>query len=73
MFDCKRVLADGVKFDLSELGGYHQVSWIHPHGVGYYNETFKMDICKSLKFEDKEEKLACKEGTHSMYSSAHLL
>ena len=64
-FDCGKAVVDDIEFNFGDLGGYHQVSWIREHLETIQNTTFKIDICKPLRLDDKDEKKSCGHGTQS--------
>ena len=72
-FDCDKVTVKGAEFHLAQLGGLHQVSWVRERDGplnDVLNTTFKIDLCKKLKYENndegKEELRGCQDGTRSM-------
>ena len=63
MLDCKRLVVDKHKFDLSGLAGPHSVVTSEFAPPSLYNTTYTLDICAFLKRSDdvpKEEQ--CTNG-----------
>ncbi|GES59532.1 autophagy protein Atg27 [Aspergillus terreus] len=48
-FDCKNIRADGFKYDLSALGGVHELSVINESDDYITNTTYVLNICNILK------------------------
>ncbi len=56
MLDCKNLVVDGPKFDLSALKVPHSVVTSEFHPPTYANTTYTLDICGFLKRDDKVAK-----------------
>ena len=64
--DCKQVVVDGRKFDLSSLDSVHQVYSLdktEPPSIS--NTTWSVNICKKLPRDKKLGQDQCKDGTTS--------
>lgn len=48
-FDCAHINVDGYKYDLSALGGVHEVSHVTETEEFVTNTTYVLNICKILK------------------------
>ncbi len=64
-YQCDNIRVDDTAFHLKSLGGQHAVSWVHEPSVATINETFYIDICEPLKFDDDTLRRGCKQGTQS--------
>src|SRR4051812_30938802 len=65
-FDCKDIAAQGVHFNLGELGGPHVVHWKEEdsdHGV-LYKYNFTLDLCNTLQWHKGGSRATeCSPGT----------
>ncbi|KAI2610776.1 autophagy-related protein 27 [Hypoxylon fragiforme] len=64
MLNCKAIVADKQRFDLSKLGGPHSVVTSHISDGISYNTTYTVDICRPLKKKgDVNKKEQCPNGS----------
>jgi hypothetical protein len=47
-FDCSKVVAQKIRWDLKELGGDRSVHWVRDEEPVTKNTTFTIDICKPI-------------------------
>lgn len=63
-FDCKHVVDDRVKWDLSALAGPKTVHWVREEPPSIHNTTFTIDLCAPLKrLKDVPREEQCESGT----------
>lgn len=70
MLDCKKIVIEGQKFDLSKLGGPHSVvtSRFEDLAQTHFNTTYTVDVCQPLKKSGKSEKSEeCPNGTRGTF------
>jgi autophagy-related protein 27 len=65
-FDCKHIVVDGFKFDLSRLGGVHELYHVETNDDVVVNTTYVMNICNILKGDAHREDLNCGTSKNSM-------
>ncbi|KAL1962406.1 hypothetical protein VTN77DRAFT_9745 [Rasamsonia byssochlamydoides] len=58
-FDCKRINVDGVKFDLSPLGGVHSLYHVDRTDEYIVNTTYVLNICNILNRASIRDGLKC--------------
>ncbi|OJJ45570.1 hypothetical protein ASPZODRAFT_69305 [Penicilliopsis zonata CBS 506.65] len=58
-FDCQQIVADGFKYDLSPLGGVHEVYNLQNLTESVVNTTYVLNICNILKGASIRDKLKC--------------
>jgi len=58
-FDCKHIVVDGIKFDLSRLGGVHELYHVETNDDVVVNTTYVMNICNILKGDAHRGDLSC--------------
>lgn len=70
MLDCKKIVIEGQKFDLSKLGGPHSVvtsKW-EDLAQTHFNTTYTVDVCQPLKKSGKSKKgEECPNGTRGTF------
>src|SRR5215469_15289169 len=62
-FDCSKVVANRVKWNLSRLSGHKTVHWIYSEPPTIKNFTFNLDICAPLGRSSIPENEQCESGT----------
>ncbi|CAL5866954.1 uncharacterized protein PFLUO_LOCUS1166 [Penicillium psychrofluorescens] len=58
-FDCEHIKADGYKYDLSALGGVHELYHVDRTADTVTNTTYVLNICNILKGAATRGKLKC--------------
>lgn len=71
-FDCKNIRADGFKYDLSALGGVHELSVINESDDYITNTTYVLNICNILKGSAIRGHLKCGTSKNSTSPSPFL-
>lgn len=69
--DCANIVADKIKFDLSPLGGVHEISDFEEYDDFSVNTTYVLNICNTLKGAATREGVKC--GTSRNSTSLFLL
>lgn len=64
-FDCARVSVEGVKFDLSPLGGVHSLYHVDRFDDYIVNTTYVLNICNILKGASIRDGLKCGTSKNS--------
>jgi hypothetical protein len=65
-FDCGNILVDSVHFDLSKLGGVHEVVHVEEFENYTVNTTYVLNICTILKGASRHGDLKCGTSKNSM-------
>lgn len=64
-FDCTHINADGIKYDLSPLGGVHSLYHIEETEDYVVNTTYVLNICNILKGSAIRGNLKCGTSKNS--------
>ena len=64
-FDCAHVNADGYKYDLSDLGGVHEIYHVSESDEYIRNTTYVMNICNILKGASMRNGVKCGTSKNS--------
>lgn len=64
--DCANIIADRIKFDLSPLGGVHEISNFQDFDDFSVNTTYVLNICNTLKGAATREGVKCGTSRNSM-------
>ena len=67
-FDCAHISADGYKYDLSPLGGVHELYHVDEKVEATVNTTYVLNICNILKGASMRGDMKC--GTTKNSASA---
>lgn len=65
-FDCQHINVDSVKYDLSPLGGVHELSVVNESEQYITNTTYVLNICNILKGSSIRGNLKCGTSKNSM-------
>lgn len=64
--DCANIVADKIKFDLSPLGGVHEISDFQDFDDFSVNTTYVLNICNTLKGAATREGVKCGTSRNGM-------
>lgn len=67
-FDCAHLNPDGVKYDLSPLGGTHSIYHVDEQDQYVVNTTYVLNICNILKGAANRGPLKCGTSKNSKFS-----
>jgi hypothetical protein len=67
-FDCAHVQVDGVRFDLSPLGGVHELYHVDRFDEYVVNTTYVLNICNILRGAATRDGHKCGTSRNSMLS-----
>lgn len=70
-FDCAHVNADSYKYDLSPLGGVHELYHVSETEDFITNTTYVLNICNILKGASMRGKMKCGTSKNSMLLYLH--
>jgi hypothetical protein len=66
-FDCKDIVVDKVKYDLSGLDGVHTIYHVEKTEAYVVNTTYVLNICKTLGKASIRGDLKCGTSKNSAY------
>lgn len=64
--DCANIIAEKVKFDLSPLGGVHEITDFQEFDDFSVNTTYVLNICNTLRGAATREGVKCGTSRNSM-------
>jgi hypothetical protein len=64
--DCANIIAEKVKFDLSSLGGVHEITDFQEFDDFSVNTTYVLNICNTLRGAATREGVKCGTSRNSM-------